>query len=151
MGICEINAQIYASYKDPYTPVLRCAYMQVSQITLYTPARRGPFVRMASMYIHHEKYPVPEKPFSRQKCKVARMAALSSSSTISTPSFAVSACAYSACYVETWRKGKAKPLTGNSTRGVALYKRCSLCLFFSIMPFLDRLQSSEESLTYLKR
>ena len=29
-GICEINAQIYASYKGPYICVLKCAYMRVS-------------------------------------------------------------------------------------------------------------------------
>ena len=45
--ICEINAQIYASYKDPYIRVLKCAYTRVSQITLYMPARKGPFVLMA--------------------------------------------------------------------------------------------------------
>ena len=27
-GICEINAQIYASYKGPYILVLKCAYMR---------------------------------------------------------------------------------------------------------------------------
>ena len=26
-GMCEINAQIYASYKGPYMLVLKCAYM----------------------------------------------------------------------------------------------------------------------------
>ena len=46
-GICEINAQIYASYKGPYTLVLKCAYMRVSQITLYMPAREVPFDRMS--------------------------------------------------------------------------------------------------------
>jgi len=29
-GICEINAQIYASYKDPYIRVLKCECMRVS-------------------------------------------------------------------------------------------------------------------------
>ena len=42
-GICEINAQIYASYKGPYILVLKCAYMRVSQITLYMLAREVPF------------------------------------------------------------------------------------------------------------
>ena len=44
-GICEINAQIYASYKGPdyYILVLECVYMRVSQIMLYMPAREMPF------------------------------------------------------------------------------------------------------------
>ena len=48
-GIWEINAQIYASYKGPYMRVyaLKCAYMRVSQITLYMPAREVPFDHMA--------------------------------------------------------------------------------------------------------
>ena len=48
-GICEINAQIYASYKGPdyYILVLECVYMRVSQIMLYMPARETPFDCMA--------------------------------------------------------------------------------------------------------
>ena len=45
--ICEMNAQIYAPNNDHYIRVLNCAYVWVSQITWYVPARKVSVDRMA--------------------------------------------------------------------------------------------------------
>ena len=55
-GICEKNSQIFASYKDPYIRMLKCAYVRVSQITLYMPARKCLLTAWLFVYDSSEKY-----------------------------------------------------------------------------------------------